>query len=296
MGEFKIGDRVNWIGQSKWRGATITAPDSFFDWRIEKADGTNYSFANERELEHAPLTIRAGRYYRTRDGRKAINVRKSLGDWFADIVGGPYGKAYQYNGRHGNQFIANIPEDDLIAEWVDEPAAAVAAAVAGCNDDATPKFKVGDRVCDISYENLLATVAAVQGDKVGVHYDGGPAPSKPIMFPATDYVLVESEPAPVDAWANGVGYADKPAIVCWIDNCQPRPSKEPHVHGSRAKAEKEAARLAGVNKGKEFGVYELVSTRREEPVKNAASPKLDAFDAQVLGAVRRLKARGFLAA
>ncbi|RJG46543.1 hypothetical protein [Mesorhizobium sp. DCY119] len=58
--------------------------------------------------------------------------------------------------------------------------------------------------------------------------------------------------------------ASKPAIVCLIENGQPLPSVRPHVHSSAAFAEREAARLAKKHKGSEFGVYTLVSTKREE--------------------------------
>src|SRR5690606_33760329 len=55
-----------------------------------------------------------------------------------------------------------------------------------------------------------------------------------------------------------------PSIVALIENGQPKPSARPFVHASREAAETEASRLAGKHPGKEFGVYELVATKREE--------------------------------
>lgn len=52
------------------------------------------------------------------------------------------------------------------------------------------RFKVGDRVRDISYNNLLATVVLIGDGTVGVHYDGDLHNDRPIMFPQSDYVLV----------------------------------------------------------------------------------------------------------
>jgi hypothetical protein len=49
----------------------------------------------------------------------------------------------------------------------------------------------------------------------------------------------------------------KPAIVALIENGQPKPSAAPHLHANETLATKEAARLAGVHKGQEFGVYVL---------------------------------------
>jgi hypothetical protein len=52
-----------------------------------------------------------------------------------------------------------------------------------------------------------------------------------------------------------------PCIVARVDNGQPRPSSWPHVHPSAASATKEAERLASVNPGKQFDVYQRVTGR-----------------------------------
>lgn len=51
------------------------------------------------------------------------------------------------------------------------------------------KFKVGDRVRDVSYNDLLATVTSTDGNRVCVLYDGD-MPGSSIMWPETDFVPV----------------------------------------------------------------------------------------------------------
>ncbi len=56
----------------------------------------------------------------------------------------------------------------------------------------------------------------------------------------------------------------KPAIVALIENGQPKPSVAPFVHANETLAAKEAARLASLQKGKEFGVY-VMTQKVSEP-------------------------------
>jgi hypothetical protein len=53
------------------------------------------------------------------------------------------------------------------------------------------------------------------------------------------------------------------AIVALIEDGKPKPADIPHVHANQAAAEREAKRLAGVHKGKQFGVYVLATTAEE---------------------------------
>ncbi|XKM40370.1 hypothetical protein A4U53_031055 [Rhizobium ruizarguesonis] len=87
-----------------------------------------------------PLTITAGRYYKTRDGRK-VGPMEDYGAApgedlsIAQVDGNS--KLFNRDGTHHFKD-RNI---DLIAEWVDEP------TVIASNDNAAPaKFKVGDRI------------------------------------------------------------------------------------------------------------------------------------------------------
>lgn len=151
------------------------------------------------ELADAPLTIRAGRYYRTRDGRKVGPMRK----WYHKDIDHPW-----EDGDTGDIYSDNGTSDyneDIIAEWTDEPVAAVASSNADIFDDledwmadnplsptVTPtsttgftvpldapefggatEFKVGDRV-NVIYcapTDNPGTVEKIDGDRVTVRWD-----------------------------------------------------------------------------------------------------------------------------
>lgn len=260
--KFKVGDRVRVVKDGRGpegshHGARIG--DEFDIASVDELFGvteyhTNGWFfhAHEIELIPATITIQAGRYYKTRDGRKVGPMGKSV---FADAF---YDKARRITSQSwysdGAFFKGATSKFDLIAEWIDEPAArTVAVAATAGNDNAAPaKFKVGDRV--LNREVPEAGVGIVE-----------------IVKPEGGYTVNYK-----DAWYGRCHDDDKhlvavptptnPAIVCLLEDGQPRPSTTPHVHSNRASAEKEAGRLAGKHPGKEFGVYELVHRHREEPV------------------------------
>ena len=95
-----------------------------------------------------------------------------------------------------------------------------------------------------------------------------------------------------DVFGSGLQIAGlKPAIVCLMQNGQPLPSEKPHVHATVAAAEKEAGRLAGVYKGKEFAVFEMGATRREEPTYSHEWQRLAATGDR-LGAIKSLRQLG----
>ena len=154
MTKFKVGDRVRlkyvntyerW-GAKGEEGTVIVADDRDDDCRV-RFDVAGEWFARWGILEPvavapatATLTIEAGKYYKTRDGRKVgpmehWNVYD--GQFFHAPEGNFYGEYWQENGVNGEPHIGQDDSLDLIAEWADEP-----AAVAG----ATAAFKVGDRV------------------------------------------------------------------------------------------------------------------------------------------------------
>ncbi|MEZ2132515.1 MULTISPECIES: hypothetical protein [unclassified Sinorhizobium] len=209
------------------------------------------------ELVMAPLQIVAGKYYRTRDGRKVGPMRFSGdGDQYRFWAGAP-GFApdnwYTQFNSHWSKYVGrtNIGDgernDDLIAEWVDETAVAVAAS----NDNAAPaKFKVGDVVrslvkwCDTDPGDLMTVLEAKENgiwakDKLGDN----------VYMSNSEVELVTTQPT---------------AIVALIENGQPKPSTRPYVHATVESATKEANRLASVHKGQEFGVYVLQSTAKVE--------------------------------
>jgi hypothetical protein len=197
---FKVGDRVQIIADSLpwYRTGEIAEViradggdnDCYVRFDTQRMADTRW-YAKWDHLKLAPLKIEAGKYYRTRDGRKVGPVTDRGGYFVAND--------WHYNssgecGRRGRHNPADNWRDDsdLIAEWVDEPVKAAAP------------------VPFIKWSDIFST-------------------------------------APVA----------KPAIVALIENGQPKPSAAPHVHANETLAAKEAARLAGVHKGQEFGVYVL---------------------------------------
>ncbi|UKK94956.1 ribosomal protein L7/L12 [Brucella pseudogrignonensis] len=192
---FKVGDRVRVIKTDLFRQGTRVGDIGFvtssrgnlvsFDLHHE-ASGVIDQLAIDpwKSIELAPLKIEAGKYYRTRDGRKVGPMEAwCFGGWHSDRAEHPLnGGVWLDDGTAKYAGAKDSP--DLIAEWIDEPVKA-AAPVA------------------------------------------------------------------------------KPAIVALIENGQPKPSVAPFVHANETLAAKEAARLASLQKGKEFGVYVLTQKASE---------------------------------
>lgn len=69
------------------------------------------------------MKIEAGKYYRTREGRKAGPMEKSASAsycWSA-YVDGDNGRVWRDDGTHGGMYIKRNEEFDLVAEWPNEP-------------------------------------------------------------------------------------------------------------------------------------------------------------------------------
>lgn len=209
----------------------------------------------------ATLKIEAGRFYKTRDGRK---VGPMIEDKWHDRDYGwtvehefnaEYGKAWRADGTfHVDR--SKKHSADLISEWIDEPVAKAS------NDNAKPKFKVGDRVklarsffgvakvgatATVGKRGMFSGFVDIVWDKNSLHQgqmDGGYMSDYFDLLPA-------SPPAPITA------------IVALVENGQPKPSSSPHVHASTGAAEKEAKRLAAKYKGKQFGVFTLTTAHEE---------------------------------
>ncbi|WP_374833975.1 hypothetical protein [Paenochrobactrum pullorum] len=148
---FKVGDRVRalissglgFIKQGSIHTVTEVTGD---DIKFRKEDGTLDRWAADCfELAPATLTIEAGKYYRTRDGRK-VGPMENVGlYWDApDVDDSCY--------ENGRQWQCEDTVHDLIAEWVDEPTEVVqdtndnTPPVAEWRDAETRRFKVGDKV------------------------------------------------------------------------------------------------------------------------------------------------------
>lgn len=181
----KVGERVRFVRDSTaggarfgWTGQTGVAVSEVrhsprYGASIDvKLDSTDLGFnpaAYLSDIEPLPvaaeaqpsgqsigaLKIEAGKFYRTRDGRK-VGPMEDQG--WQDGEPWTTNDTMRYWSNDGTRADGSHYEsDDLIAEWVDEPAVQ-AATVA--NDNAAPaKFRVGDRFnyayANDSWQNLV---------------------------------------------------------------------------------------------------------------------------------------------
>lgn len=303
--KFKVGDRVRVVKDGLSTTGAVGMLGTVRDiiegrpnpFQVEMDKGGTYhsvavsgsycwSWFAADAIVPATLTIQAGRYYKTRDGRKVGPMRDDWndGEWPFHVTSGILsGNLWDASGKN---YLGLEPHTDLIAEWVDELATAastVAVAATAGNDNAAPaKFKVGDRVRIVTagmphkkgHIGREFTISSQQGTINGEPAWIGYPESRPYRWKSSELELVTSTPA----------------IVCLIENGQPRPSDRPHVHADRTSATKEAGRLAGKHPGKEFGVYELVHRHRVEPVYKHEWQRLAAGD-QKIDAIKELRAR-----
>ncbi|MCZ7855005.1 hypothetical protein O9X81_00080 [Agrobacterium salinitolerans] len=264
----RLGERVKVTGNDKWAGdGEVTELRNYGVFVVLMKTGR---FAGKpggfyiRDIEPiltdaapekpATMKIEAGRFYRTRDGRKAKIERSHYGDSYdfvATFEGWSGNKVYKKDGKHGSRWIANNSSDDLIAEWIDEPVAKAS------NDNAAPKFKVGDRVkCLKSYAGKFTAGKeyVVSADYFGREYE-----SVKVKFDDAG----STENGWLPEFFELVTPKPTTTIVALIENGQPKPSSWPHVHTSGDAAEREAKRLAAKYKGKQFGVFTLTTTHEE---------------------------------
>ncbi len=198
----------------------------------------------------ATIKIKAGKFYKTRDGRKVGPIvedkwhDRQYGWTVAHEFNAEYGKAWRGDGTF-HPDVGTQHGADLIAAWIDEPAAKAS------NDNTTPKFKAGDRVRVV--KGGFVSGGSGHGAKVG-----------------NEFVLKEMDPSKAFWRTNGPDFYEHEielvvvaAIVALIENGQPKPSSTPHVHTSTGAAEKEAKRLAAKYKGQQFGVFTLTTTHEE---------------------------------
>ncbi|KRA58209.1 hypothetical protein [Rhizobium sp. Root651] len=216
----------------------------------------------------ATLKIEAGKFYKTRDGRKVGPMERREGylsheDWHYNASG-----ECCYRGRSGDC----VQKDrEIIAEWIDEPVAKPS------NDNAQPKFKVGDRISGYApaWGNVTGVITALDT-------------SSP-----TQTYLIKDDKSAHTMWIDNYSIITPPtpttAIVALIENGQPKPSSTPHVHTSEVAAHKEAGRLAAKHKGQQFGVFTLTATHREERVYEHKWQSMAALGLKV-DAIRELQA------
>ena len=275
---FNVGDRVRYVNR-KFGEATVIAITPL---GIKVDAGSEYGICTEKpsslelvDWDHdprkaaktEPLKIEAGKFYKTRDGRK-VGPMQDCGSFWR-INGDGEGNPGHYTADGISAFEGRLPREDrravydLVAEWTSSCAAAqvdnlrdeygpvTAPAAKASNDNGKPKFKAGDRV-------VFNTGKGSKHDgKVGtLRHDW--------LRGREDYFEFRSDDGTsrVTAHINNFNRPTTPAIVCLIEDGQPKPSTYPHVHPSRGHAGDEAARLARKHPGQEFGVYELVDTRQ----------------------------------
>ena len=259
----RVGERVK-VNFAGWEGeGEVTAEEYYGILLVTMKTGTYAGreggfLARDIEPiltttpEQPTLKIEAGKFYKTRDGRKVGPMSVDVYDlWSAP---GFSSKEWYGNGRCYSDLSRTTPKD-IIAEWIDEPAVEPKAS----NDNAGPKFKVGDRV-----ELARSFYGAAKAGATGMVGERG-------MFDG--YVdIVWDKNSPYQGQMDG-GYSPDyfellpptptTTIVALIENGQPKPSSTPHVHASIGAAEKEAKRLAAKFKGKQFGVFTLTTTHEE---------------------------------
>ncbi|NTA16049.1 hypothetical protein [Agrobacterium tumefaciens] len=194
----------------------------------------------------ATLKIETGKFYKTRDGRKVgpafISGRTatfgSTGN-YASAVWSDDGRSSRRDDK------LSLRDNDIIAEWIDDPVSKPS------NDNAKPKFKVGDRVRVV--KDGFVSGGSRHSAKIG-----------------DEFVLREMNPSKAFWRTNGPDFYEHEieivvvaTIVALIESGQPKPSSTPHVHTSTGAAEKEAKRLAAKYKGQQFGVFTLTTTHEE---------------------------------
>lgn len=274
----KVGERVRVVYGHGWdgEGEVTIANDRLFTVRLKTGESAGCEggfFLPDLEPvtdtlpvaeQPTALLITAGRFYKTRDGRKVGPMRASTrADWpFIANVEGESDAWYMADGT-----CPYIPHDDLIAEWVDTPVRDITAAtVDAINDEYGPvvrevpvaeqpvRFRVGD-VAEVvrcrpglaSHVGKRITIARVSGERLYAPCSG----CEEIVFYAD-----ELEPAGPFLITN--------AIVALIENGQPLPAMRPAVHATVEAADAEAKRLANLHTGQTFGVYALTGTPHKE--------------------------------
>ncbi|QCM10311.1 hypothetical protein CFBP6625_08095 [Agrobacterium tumefaciens] len=252
MGKFKKGDEVRLINSGDYNGhgrygktgelGTVIQYDAVdHTYYVDFSEsGRWWAKASNLEPSAATIKIEAGKFYRTRDGRKVGPMERREGYLFHE--GWHYNASGEccYRGRSGDC----VQKDrEIIAEWIDEPVAKPS------NDNVQPKFKVGDIVTPShGWSKDCATVTQIKDGRVSVRWNNGAFGS--------EHGWREDELSPVLL-------RPTTTIVALIENGQPKPSSTPHVHASTGAAEKEAKRLAAKYKGKQFGVFTLTTTHEE---------------------------------
>lgn len=138
MSKFKVGDRVRVTDESGSAAykvgeegivASVTATTVLNHTQLIEMEGKNGSAMFGERFEPvavapatATLTVEAGKFYKTRDGRKVGPMgRYGAGGWQTESREKPFG-GYLWDNDGGRWFACDRGgPTDLVAEWVDEP-------------------------------------------------------------------------------------------------------------------------------------------------------------------------------
>lgn len=290
---FKVGDRVRYTGNRELgfdktmigKLGTVTKDDYGVCVGVDWEGHPVWSYGVYREnLErvgvapaNANLRIEAGKFYKTRDGRKV----GPMVEW-SSVAEHPFEVEAEGDEslwrNDGTSRWDDTPT--LIAEWTDEPVAAPAA-----------KFNVGDRVGCNTNKGVNYVVRAVNGDEVDVAHlsDSGLEGSYTYRGHKAD-IFYHLPPA-VSSIADIVARHSQTgtAIVCLLENGKPAPATRPFVHTNPEAAATEADRLANAHKGQEFGVYTLGEVRKVQKVYDFGWQNL-AMSGRKIEAIKNLRA------
>lgn len=292
MGKFKVGDWVQAVkGTALLRVGDVYVVKSVdgSEVFVDVGDGYGDLSCGADYFEPLPVTpqpaaalkIESGKFYRTRDGRKVGPMRDDGCGLFG--AEGFNFKEWYDNGRCHTDLSRTTPKD-LVAEWQDTPSAPIAAQVDTINEEygpvvaaSKPKFKVGDRV--VALEDSWTSV------RKGTIYTVVEVLDEDIRFRKADWTI--------DGWGQEFFALFSPApvtaIVALIEDGQPKPAGRPYVHTSEEAAATEAKRLAGIHKGKQFGVFVLTTTAEEaKPAYRHEWQRL-AADGQKIAAIKELR-------
>lgn len=298
MGKFenlpKVGDRVKIVASdvvSHWNmhwanevGARLSNGDLVYVSKVTPryldgqagltiaatpgGDGPRWTIDRFAPVDTATLTIEAGKFYKTRDGRKVGPMEKYCGkglghsaafDQTADFTapdleksgdGGSYTSDGTWLTSSGKSSF------DLIAEWIDEPDEQPAKA---SNDNAEPavkpKFKVGDRVIGESGA-IYTIVDNSDNEHWPLRSEGEFGASQFWRNDGTAWSLHKSGG---DNLVKAVPVV--PTIVALIEDGAAKPATRPKVHADQASATTEAERLALQFPGQQFGVFVLADSK-----------------------------------
>lgn len=269
-----VGDKVVWL--EPFKASMYTKGKEYLIHKKERGslfitddnDNPEHGWSDDNILRSfslaVPLKIEAGRYYKTRDGRKVGPIGPNEGG-LADYPwqdNSDWTDCWTTDGHFYND--GTESQQDIIAEWIDEPVAQPTAQPTASNDNAAPakpKFKVGDRVVAVGDENDVGTVTKYADGLYAVAWSShGSRPHDDLIWGDDELVAA---PAPTTA------------IVAIVEDGVAKPSSKPKVHASQADATAEAERLALAHPGQLFGVFVLADSKIADVV-NVPTPVLRA--------------------